>query len=158
MWPHRWQPTRLPCPWDSPGKNTGVGSNYTSPSQSIVLRAAASAPPGHLLETKFLRPHTGPVESQTLEWAHFIQPVKTGSPYHSDACWSLRATELPHQAIGDLSDVHTMWREKGKKIFFSYYYYWYNRLGDTFLRSVLFLEFWIFYWTVKINCWTPNIW
>jgi len=20
----RWQPTRLPCPWDSPGKNTGV--------------------------------------------------------------------------------------------------------------------------------------
>ena len=20
--PHRWQPTRLPCPWDSPGKNT----------------------------------------------------------------------------------------------------------------------------------------
>ena len=24
--PHRRQPTRLPCPWDSPGKNTGVGS------------------------------------------------------------------------------------------------------------------------------------
>ena len=24
-WPHRWQPTRLPHPWDSPGKNTGVG-------------------------------------------------------------------------------------------------------------------------------------
>ena len=23
--PHRWQPTRLPCPRDSPGKNTGVG-------------------------------------------------------------------------------------------------------------------------------------
>ena len=22
---HRGQPTRLPCPWDSPGKNTGVG-------------------------------------------------------------------------------------------------------------------------------------
>jgi len=22
---HRWQPTRLPRPWDSPGKNTGVG-------------------------------------------------------------------------------------------------------------------------------------
>ena len=25
MWPQRRQPTRLPCPWDSPGKNTGVG-------------------------------------------------------------------------------------------------------------------------------------
>ena len=23
--PHRWQPTRVPRPWDSPGKNTGVG-------------------------------------------------------------------------------------------------------------------------------------
>ena len=23
--PHRWQPTRLPHPWDPPGKNTGVG-------------------------------------------------------------------------------------------------------------------------------------
>ena len=22
---HRWQPIRLPCPWDSPGKDTGVG-------------------------------------------------------------------------------------------------------------------------------------
>ena len=26
--PHRWQPTRLPRPWDSPGKNTGVGSHF----------------------------------------------------------------------------------------------------------------------------------
>ena len=25
MRPHRWQPTRLPHPWDSPGKNTVVG-------------------------------------------------------------------------------------------------------------------------------------
>ena len=26
--PHRWQPTMLPCPWDSPGKNTGVGCYF----------------------------------------------------------------------------------------------------------------------------------
>ena len=26
--PHRWQPTRLPCPWDSLGKNTGVGCHF----------------------------------------------------------------------------------------------------------------------------------
>ena len=26
--PHRWQPTRLHCPWDSPGKNTGVGCQF----------------------------------------------------------------------------------------------------------------------------------
>ena len=26
--PSRWQPTRLLCPWDSPGKNTGVGCHF----------------------------------------------------------------------------------------------------------------------------------
>ena len=26
--PHRRQPTRLPCPWDSPGKNTGVDCHF----------------------------------------------------------------------------------------------------------------------------------
>ena len=28
MQPHRWQPTRLPCPWNSPGKNTGVACHF----------------------------------------------------------------------------------------------------------------------------------
>ena len=26
--PRRWQPTRLPRPWDSPGKNTGMGCHF----------------------------------------------------------------------------------------------------------------------------------
>ena len=26
--PYKWQPTRLPRPWDSPGKNTGVGCHF----------------------------------------------------------------------------------------------------------------------------------
>ena len=26
--PHRWQCTRLPRPWDSPGKSTGVGCHF----------------------------------------------------------------------------------------------------------------------------------
>ena len=26
--PQKRQPTRLPCPWDSPGKNTGVGCHF----------------------------------------------------------------------------------------------------------------------------------
>ena len=28
VWPHRRQPTRLPHPWDYPGKNTGVGCHF----------------------------------------------------------------------------------------------------------------------------------
>ena len=25
---HRWKPTRLLCPWDSPGRNTGMGCHF----------------------------------------------------------------------------------------------------------------------------------
>ena len=28
VWPHRPQPTRRPRPWDSPGKNTGLGCHF----------------------------------------------------------------------------------------------------------------------------------
>ena len=28
VWPHRWQPIRFPRPWDSPGKNTGLGCHF----------------------------------------------------------------------------------------------------------------------------------
>ena len=28
LWPHRLQRPRLRCPWDSPGKNTGVGCHF----------------------------------------------------------------------------------------------------------------------------------
>ena len=28
VWPHGRQPTRLPRPWESPGKNTGVGCHF----------------------------------------------------------------------------------------------------------------------------------
>ena len=31
LWSHRRQPTRLRRPWDSPGKNTGVGCPFPSP-------------------------------------------------------------------------------------------------------------------------------
>ena len=31
LWPHRRQPTRLLCPWGSPGKNTGVGCHFLLP-------------------------------------------------------------------------------------------------------------------------------
>ena len=41
MRPHRRQPTRLPCPWDSPGKNTGVGCHCLL--QSIKVKSESEA-------------------------------------------------------------------------------------------------------------------
>ena len=35
--PHRWQPTRLLCPWDSPDKSTGVGFHFLLPKMCIEM-------------------------------------------------------------------------------------------------------------------------
>ena len=44
---HRRQPTRLPCPWDSPGKNTGVGCHFLLPCRKVKSESevAQSCPP-----------------------------------------------------------------------------------------------------------------
>ena len=36
LWPYEQEPTRLLCPWDSPGKNTGVGCHFHLQPQSTV--------------------------------------------------------------------------------------------------------------------------
>ena len=36
---HRWQPTRLPRPWDSPGKDTGVGCHFLF--QSVKVKSGS---------------------------------------------------------------------------------------------------------------------
>ena len=42
LWPHRWQPTRLPCPWDSPGKNTGVGCHFLLQCMKVKSKSEAA--------------------------------------------------------------------------------------------------------------------
>ena len=70
--PHRWQPTRLLCPWDSPGKNTGVGCHFLlqcvkSKSESEVAqsRPTLSDPMDCSLPGS---PIHGIFQSRVLEW------------------------------------------------------------------------------------------
>jgi hypothetical protein len=70
--PHRRQPTRLPGPWDSPGKNTGVGCHFLlqcmkvkSESEIAQLRPTLSdpmdcSPPGSSVHWIF--------QARVLEW------------------------------------------------------------------------------------------
>ena len=44
--PHRRQPTRLPHPWDSPGKNTGVGCHFLL--QCINVKSESEVAQSHL--------------------------------------------------------------------------------------------------------------
>ena len=70
--PHRRQPTGLPCPWDSPGKNTGVGCHFLLQcmkvkNESEVAQSCPTpsdpmdcSPPGS--------PVPGILQARTLEW------------------------------------------------------------------------------------------
>ena len=72
MWPHRWQPTRLPRPWDSPGKNIGVGCHFLLQcmkvkSESEVAQSCPTlsnpmdcSPPGSSIHGSF--------QARVLEW------------------------------------------------------------------------------------------
>ena len=41
---HRRQPTRLPRPWDSPGKNTGVGCHFLLQCMKVKSESEAAQP------------------------------------------------------------------------------------------------------------------
>ena len=43
--PQRRQPTRLPCPWDSPGKNTGVGCHLLLQCMKVKVKSPRSVRP-----------------------------------------------------------------------------------------------------------------
>ena len=45
--PHRRQPTRLQHPWDSPGKNTGVGCHFLLQCMRVKSEVAHSSPTLH---------------------------------------------------------------------------------------------------------------
>ena len=83
--PHRRQPTRLPRPWDSPGKNTGVGCHFLLQcvkvrSESEVARSCPTlrdlidcSPPGSSIH--------GILQARVLEWraiarVNYISPFK----------------------------------------------------------------------------------
>ena len=40
--PHRWQPTGLLCPWDSPGKNTGMSCHFLLPIRALLVKYTLS--------------------------------------------------------------------------------------------------------------------
>ena len=66
--PHRWQPTRLRCPWDSPGKNTGVGCHFLLQSMKVkseseVAQLCPTQRPHGLQLTRLLRPWDFPGKS-----------------------------------------------------------------------------------------------
>ena len=89
-WPHRWQPSRLPCPWDSPGKNTGVGCRcllqcMKGKSESEVAQSCPTpsdsmdcSPPGASIHGVF--------QARVLEW--IVIPFSRDLPNPGIEHWS----------------------------------------------------------------------
>ena len=79
--PHRWQATRLPRPWDSPGNNTGLGCHFLIQcmkvkSESEVTQSCPtlSDPMDCNLPGSFIH---GIFQARVLEWGaiHFSTPI-----------------------------------------------------------------------------------
>ena len=85
--PHRWQPTRLPYPWDSPGKNTGVGCHFLLQCMKVKSEVAQScptlsdpmdcSPPGSSVY--------GILQARVLEWVAI--PFSRGSSQPKEGTW-----------------------------------------------------------------------
>ena len=93
MRPRRRQPIRLPCPWDSPGKNTGVGSlsllQGIFPTQGLnpvlthyyyyISVVSDSVPPQRRQPTRLPRPWDSPGKNTGVGCHFLLQCVKVKS-------------------------------------------------------------------------------
>ena len=76
--PHRRQPSRLSCPWDSPGKNTGVGCHFLLQCIKVKVKSLSRVRP-----------------SATPWTAAFQAPSSMG--FSRQECWS--GVPLPYMVL-----------------------------------------------------------
>ena len=70
--PHRWQPTRLHHPWDSPGENTGVGCHFILQCMKVKVTQSCLT----LCDPMDYTVH-GILQARVLEWVAY--PFSSGS-------------------------------------------------------------------------------
>ena len=101
--PHRRQPTRLPCPWDSPGKNTGVGCHFLLQcmkvrSESEVAQRCPTlqdpmgcSPPGSAVH--------GVLQARVLEWGAIVTACKRVRSPFSQPTNSVSHSKKPYSPL-----------------------------------------------------------
>ena len=106
--PHRQQPTRLLCPWDSPGKNTGIGCHFLFQSMKVKSESevAQSCPtfsdpmdcslPGSSVHGIF--------QARVLEWGAIA--FSTSSYRHTKITTTYTATIDKHNMKINRKDFH----------------------------------------------------
>ena len=89
--PHRRQPTRLPCPWDSPGKNAGVGCHLLLQCMKVKMNSLSHV---RLFSTPWTVAHQAP---PSMGFSR--QEYWSGSPLPSP-CPSLHIHIYTHYKCG----------------------------------------------------------
>ena len=126
---HRWQPTRLPCPWDSPGKNTGVGYHFLLQCTKVKSESevAQSCPTlSDPMDWSLLGSSVhGIFQARVLEWGAIAFSARSHMPQQRVHMLHLR---IPHlqQRQKILSAATMTWHSQKKKdrteLFFSFGY------------------------------------
>ena len=88
--PHRQQPTRLPGPWDSPGKNTGVGCHFllqcmkVKSESEVAQFVSDSSQPHGLQPTRLLHPWDFPGKSTGVGCHCLLHPMSLQKIFRED--------------------------------------------------------------------------
>ena len=150
--PHRRQPTRLLCPWDSPGKNTGVACHFLLQcmkvkSESKVAQSCPTlsdpmdcSPPGSSIHGIF--------QARVLEWVA-IAFSNTAQQSH---CWGyiprkpeLKETHGTPMFIAALFIIARTWKQPRcpsadkwiRKLWYIYTMEYYSAIKKNAIESVL---------------------
>ena len=75
--PHRWQPIRLPHPWDSPDKNTGAGCHFLLQCMKVKGKSLSRV---RLVATPWTAAHQAP-PSMGFPRQEYWSGVPLPSPY-----------------------------------------------------------------------------
>ena len=118
MRPHGLQPTRLPRPWDSPGKNTGVGCHFLL--QCMKVKSESEITQSCLtLATPWTAAYQAPPSmgfSRQKYWSGVPlpspSPAVRGSLFTSEACeWeNWQITFYPYKCFSQ--KWKTLWRKR----------------------------------------------
>ena len=118
--PHRRQPTRFPCPWDSPGKNTGVGCHFLLQcrkvkSESEVAQSCLTlhdpmdcSPPGSSFH--------GILQARGLEWGAIAFSDITVRMAKNPKHWELQIlakmqNRNSHSLVVGMQVVQSVWKK-----------------------------------------------
>ena len=108
VWLHRWQPTRLPRPWDSPGKNTRVGCHFLLQCMKVKVKSLSRVQP---LATPWTAAYQAP-PSMGFSRQEYWSGVR-GTPKRLEQAGSLLPTP-PHGAMHEGVEVTVLRDQVGR--------------------------------------------